>query len=77
MNGSLENYTQLHLNYQLFTELVELHQLMPDKGVMSELAQLKKELKSLDIMMMEFSEGMAHLEEQQLTEEQKEQMEEE
>lgn len=50
---------------------------MPDKAVMSELSQLKKELKSLDIMMIELGEGLAHLEDQQLTEEQKEQMGEE
>jgi hypothetical protein len=65
------------LNYQLFGELVEIHQLMPDKAVMSELGQLKKEMKSLEIMMAELSEGLQHLESQQLTEEQKEQMGEE
>lgn len=60
------------MNYQLFRELVDLHQLMPDKEVMSALTQLKKDLKSLDIMMNELGEGLAQLEDQQLTEEQKE-----
>lgn len=42
---------------------------MPDKAVMSELGQLKKEMKSLEITMAELSEGLQHLESQQLTEE--------
>ena len=52
------------MNYQLFRELVDLHQLMPDKAVMAELSQLKKDVKSHGIQLTELSQMLAELEAQ-------------
>jgi len=42
LQNFLEKYAAYYVNYIKFRDQVELHQLMPDKGVMHELKELKR-----------------------------------
>ena len=41
MNDFVEKYAAYHMNYSKFKKQVEIHQLMPEKAVMAELANLR------------------------------------
>ena len=78
LSEHIENASSLYLNYLKFKEQVELHQLMPDKAVMAELADLRRQHETYELWREEQDEALKELEaQQQLTETQLEAMTEE
>jgi hypothetical protein len=70
----VEKYGSYYVNYVKFRDQVELHQLMPDKEVMKELRDLRREHVRYEQWKAEQESHKKELAEQQAAEAQKEQL---
>lgn len=74
LTNYLEKYGAYYVSYIKFRDQVDLHQLMPDKGVMEELKELKKVHQQYEQWKADREASKRELEEQKLNEAQQEGM---